>query len=1583
MHGTGTQAGDSREMRSVLDTFAPENSPMLRGPDRPLHLGAIKANIGHGESVSGVSALIKVMMMMQKNSIPANIGIKTKMNTHFPPNLADRNVHIDLEQTSWQKISDSCRKAIINNFSAAGGNSSILVEEPSTTPPVVKGDNMLVDIRPTQPIAFSAKSHTSLKSNMLKMLGFLNSSNCGSEQLPCLSYTTTARRMHHFHRVVVEASSLAEATSKLEIAIATDAGAKRSLAPKGIVFAFTGQGAQYAGMGKELFQSSSVFRQCLLHFDHLVQRAGFSSVLPLFTASANRSISEFSPTVVQLANTCMQIGLAKVWTSWGIFPSAVIGHSLGEYAALNVAGVISDVDTIYLVGRRAQLMQDQCQKGTHAMLAVLSSLSSIQDTIPTEQFEVACINGPEETVLAGPKTQIDAIQTKLSGANLKTKRLEVPYAFHSSQIAPILSSFEAMARGITFHKPSVPVISPLLGTVIQDCGIIDARYLARHCRETVNIHQSLLVAKEEGVLNKQIYAMEFGPHPVVSGMISSSLGPAITVLPTLRRNKNPWEILAQTASTLYTNGLDLNWNEYHRDFPSAQVVLDLPTYGWDLKSYWIKYRNDWTLTKGDIGHTSPASPSSCPSNPPAVTSSTASKTQVPRIETTTVHRIHNEKHNGQSFEITLESNVSRPDLNPLVQGHKVEGIPLCTPSVYADIAFTIGKYLLDRFEPPFTERTVDVTDMVIEKALIAHNNGTPQLLRTTAAVDWQTKQASCRFFSVDNSGNETVQHSTCRIHFVDDSLRPKLQAQLPKIQERFQQMKRNSNSGKTYRFNGAMAYNMVSKLADFHDDYKCIDETILDNDSLEAACTVSFGGIKKGGVFHTHPGYIDGLTQSGGFIMNANDKVDLNTTVHVNHGWDTFQIFENIDDRTQYCTHVRMQSADNNQHKGDILVFTEDRVVAYVGGVCLQGAPRRVLSYILKTTAKECQPKAEKQTPTKSDRKPAATTSSSRSDTTNLTKQMAETSLTVPVATSSIKTPDDIPRQTPGLTSDSIHIPQGRQSAKIESASVQAAAPVTSTAHAPKSQSSLLACKAIDVICEESGIERADLSDDTLLADVGVDSLLSLVIGGRLREELELDLDMESLFSEWESIGDVKAYFAASQDPDPSLASPEASTTEPVTLQLEEAQEKNTELSSTTPAFIRVSHPTTIPQPASDIPAPVSNSQMGGFSTSSSNSDDPAAKITSVALGIIADEVRVPVDDLHDDVTLTDIGIDSLLNLVIGSRFHEELDMEIDTETMFADIATIGDLKKYLGGDKITTPSESSFSSSLDGESQSMSETSGAQSFDLSTPFTEMGSIMTPISSSKSNPRTCAPTTSVVLQGSLKTATHTLFLFPDGSGSATSYSSLSRMGRDVAVVGLNSPYLKNGEDLTCSFDELVASYLTEVRNRQPQGPYHFGGWSAGGSLAYRAAQFLLAAGEKVNTLVLLDAPVPEGLGTLPQHFFDYCEQTGLIGSAGKTPPWLIPHFRSMNRVLSSYIADPLTTGRIPKVLLMWATQSVFHGQNTAPLEPRPGDPEDMQFLTQARVDYSAGRWARLFPGINIDIARAEGCNHFDMLVSLS
>ncbi|OXV11267.1 hypothetical protein Egran_00972, partial [Elaphomyces granulatus] len=1468
-----------------LDDAIADNDPILG-----LILGAYTNHSAEAESITrphvGAQKAIFERILNNAGTHPHDIsyvemhGTGTQRGDSREMQSVERNVHIALKPTPWHPTDGKPRRVFINNFSAAGGNSSLLIED---APPEAELHHE-PDPRTVHLVAITAKCPSSLRGNMNSMLEYLNGRRSNDFTVGRLSYTTTARRIHHPHRVILSGSTTEEIKTALEAAISRDEGAKRAIAVPKPVFTFTGQGSQYPGMGQQLFEQLSQFRSDLCRFDRLGQSLGFPSILPMFQATGGSNVEDYTPTVVQLANTCMQLALARLWIAWGIEPEAVVGHSLGEYAALNVAGVISDADTIYLVGRRAQLLQEKCNRGTHSMLAVLQSKDTITRLLAGKDYEIACINAPEETVLAGTSQCIQDVQKTLSSHRIKTMLLRVPFAFHSAQVTPILDSFRDVAKGVTFHPPKVPVVCPLLGNVVSQDGVFGPEYLARHSREPVNMLQALRSANQAGIITEKCAAIEFGPQPVVSKLVKATLGPKIRVLSTLRRNNDTWQILAEGLSTFYTAGAEIRWDEYHRDFHASHKVLGLPAYCWDLKPYWMQYVHDWSLFKGDPRVVAPA---------PAPTI-----VEIPKLESTTIHRIVEEKETDGKFRIVVEADITRPDLYPLVQGHKVEGVALCTPSVYADIAFTLGDYLLDRFKPPFAERIVDVYKMEIERALIAQEAG-PQLLRVAAEVNWSAKEALLRFYSVDAKGRQTVQHSHCEIRFTDKTLFSAVRRDIPRVKARMDEMRENSRSGKTYRFNGQMAYNMVQSVAEFHPDYKCIDEAILDNETLEVACHVDCSRMKKGGTFHTHPGALDGLTQSGGFAMNANEKVKIDAELFVSHGWDGFQIFEKV-------THERRTNA-----------LPETGVA-----------------------------KVNKAEPGKPHTRPAASTPAPASVKASApSREVATPAKQAPVATLSHK---QVLQAAPAAPMSMAPAPTGNRGTASDSAASQALT------------------FALKILAEESGVDQAELGDDVAFADIGVDSLLSLVIGSRFRDELSLDLEPENLFTQCPTVKELKALFKAELEASSVAVNgevPTPSAIKAIAVNQEYTPEEQDAAQQT------IAHDSIPLSQASPVPELQVDAEPVVASPLVSADSGPGSASFASVLQIIAEESGVAVQDLGDDVVLADIGVDSLLALVIGSRIRDEMSVDLDVETMLVAFPTVKDLKSRFGdGHSLDSLHEMNSSSSSLGSTFDKVDMNS----DVFTPKSEASESGILVSAADSN---VPPTTSVVLQGLPKSARQTIFLFPDGCGSATSYAGIPRVSSDTAVVGLNSPYLKNPHEMTSSIDDLINSYLNEVRRRQPSGPYHFGGWSVGGILAYRAGQRLLNQGEHVHSLILIDSPAPNHLAKLPQHFYDYCDTVGLFGQGtGKAPEWLVPHFMASNNLMSRYYAAPLPHGKAPKTTIIWAGES-----GVPDYVPRPGDPEDVKFLTVSRTDFSVGPWGRLFPGSEVNVETAVGANHFSMM----
>ena len=586
MHGTGTQAGDGAEVESISNVFAPRVQGRL--PGQTVHVGALKANIGHGEASAGVASLIKVLLMLQRNAIPPHIGIKGIMNKTFPTDLEERGIRIALQETSWPHPTGGKRRAYLNNFSAAGGNTGLLLED--ALKPARMREN---DPRTTFVVSVTAKSAWSLEMNIQNLISYLEMKPDTS--LPSLSYTTTTRRTQQPLRVSFAVSSISEATEALR-SVQAEIIKPVSIKPPKVAFVFTGQGAHYPSLGKQLFENSRQFRSDILDFDRIGGSEGFPSFLPLLDGTITNATS-FSPFVLQLGQTCIQMALARLWISWGVLPSAVIGHSLGEYAALNVAGVLSVSDTIFLVGQRAELLEKHCTAGTHSLLAAAASVASTSQVIGGDKPNIACINGPRETVISGPTEQLMSYSKTLKVAGIKSVLLPCAYAFHSAQVTPILESFKESASSVSFANPAIPVISPLLQEVVTCGDVFGPEYLARHAQETVSFLGGITAAKMEELVDQNMIWVEIGPTPVCSAFIKSSLGNETLVVPSLHKKEDPWRTTSSGLCLLHRKGLHIDWDEVHNEYESSHVVLGLPSYTFENKNYWLEYTNNWCLTK--------------------------------------------------------------------------------------------------------------------------------------------------------------------------------------------------------------------------------------------------------------------------------------------------------------------------------------------------------------------------------------------------------------------------------------------------------------------------------------------------------------------------------------------------------------------------------------------------------------------------------------------------------------------------------------------------------------------------------------------------------------------------------------------------------------------------------------------------------------------------------------------------------------------------------------------------------------------------------------------------------------------------
>ncbi|OAQ67571.1 polyketide synthase [Purpureocillium lilacinum] len=1032
MHGTGTQHGDACEMDSVLSVFNPE--PGVRRP-QSLHLGSTKANIGHAESASGVSSLIKVLMMMQKNVIPPHVGIKTRINRKFPTDLTQRNVHIALKPTPWPRPADKAygRRAFVNNFGAAGGNSSVLIEDAPLKSASVD------DLRPLHVVAVSAKTQTALKSNIRALREYLGAHY--ETSLPSLSYTTTARRMQYGFRAMVSGTSIDEIRRALEGAETKEGYLSTAAASPTSAFCFTGQGSQYLGMGRQLFDIPQ-FRSIITGLDDILRLQGFQSIIPILNRTCDTPMEDLPPAVLQLSITCLQMALGKFWKLLGIVPVAVVGHSLGEYAALNTAGVLSDADTIHIVGTRAVLLEKKCAMGTHAMLAIKAPLAQVGSLIESSPgLEVACINGPSETVVAGTTGDISSLSDTLSKLGVKGTLLKVQFAFHSAQVDEMLDSYRQACRSVTFKDPAIPILSSSKGKVMtksSDFGS-PAEYLASHCRQPVKFSEAILEGSQEGIVSEKTIWIEVGPHPICSNMVKNILGPKVRALPSLRRGEDDWKVLVATLTSLYECGLSINWSEYHSGFKNSVSVIGLPAYQWELKEFWIQYRHDWCLTKGDP-------PSASLALPPAIE-------EPEKIFTASVHHIIEEKSSPSASSITARSNVKYPDLLAILNGHRVNGRPMCPSSAYADMALTLFSRLLDSSSlSDKGDLCVSVCNMAADKTLLLTNDPI-QLIELKATADWPSKTATFTLCSITAEGKVTATNVRCTGTFTS---RAKGITELKRrdflVKSRIEHLQQavHGDDDSVHLLKPGLFYKLFTSIVEYDSPFKGIREVIMNSSGLECTARVKFNTAPGEGDKWTCPPYwIESLGQITGFSLNGNDALDCQNNVYINHGWSSVKFLKELSPNETYRTYVKMETDDGVSYSGDLYFFDSHMEIAGIyEGVVFNCVSRKIF---------------EKFVP-----RPGAVTGS--------------------------KVDEKVARDAPRAVEKAA--PVEREAAQSPGAA-DAKAPMTDDVPA----------KIRALLADEVGVPLNELKDDDDLVALGVDSLLALTISDRIREEFDATID--------------------------------------------------------------------------------------------------------------------------------------------------------------------------------------------------------------------------------------------------------------------------------------------------------------------------------------------------------------------------------------------------------------------------------------------------------------------------------------------
>nr|QVV57687.1 polyketide synthase [Myxococcales bacterium] len=571
-HGTGTSLGDPIEaeaLRAVLGKPRADGARCV--------LGAVKTNIGHCESAAGVAGIIKTVLALQAEKIPKNIHFRA-LNPRI--SLDGTPFSIPTETVPWKRGAKP-RRAGISSFGMSGTNAHLILEESPPEEPGAPRKETRAHLLP-----LSARSPEALVS-LARAYGDRLRAEDGDDLLD-ITYTASVRRTHHEHRLAVVgrtrrelAESLAAFTRGEPPQGMTQGKVSSEGAPR-LVFVFSGQGSQWAGMGEALAAEEPVFRAKLEECDRLLrQHVGWSLLEELGAPEPRSRLAETE--VAQPALFAVQVALAELLRSWGVAPQAVIGHSVGEIAAAHVAGALSLEEAVRLAALRGRIMQRATGLGKMAWVALPPEEAAQAIAGQEERLAIAAINDPASVVLSGEERALDSLLAELSQRGVLSRPLRVNYAFHSPQMDPLARELAASLGRVGAGAGSLTMYSTVTGAVIAGESL-DAAYWARNVRGTVHLARAVETALSDG----GGLFLEVGPHPVLLANLQqcvSAQARSAQVVPSLRRGgEGLWSML-EALGGLHAHGLEVAWEKLH---PAGGHCVSLPTYPWQRQRHWLE-----------------------------------------------------------------------------------------------------------------------------------------------------------------------------------------------------------------------------------------------------------------------------------------------------------------------------------------------------------------------------------------------------------------------------------------------------------------------------------------------------------------------------------------------------------------------------------------------------------------------------------------------------------------------------------------------------------------------------------------------------------------------------------------------------------------------------------------------------------------------------------------------------------------------------------------------------------------------------------------------------------------------------------
>ncbi|OCH84111.1 ketoacyl-synt-domain-containing protein [Obba rivulosa] len=1318
---------------------------------------------------------------MESRAIPAGISLQTLNPRIAALDLSD--VCFDREMAEWEQQAGARRLAVLNNFGASGSNAALLLEEPPSPAP-----RACDNASPAFVLGLSCDSADALEKLRAAYLRHLQELVHSELDLADFAYSATARRMLYRHRIAVSAASKAELCERLRDAQAAvvDPNAEGAQAfPDKVIFVFSGQGAQHVGMGRDLYASLPLFRQIVDESHDKLLAWGHPGVLRVINPPAG--VTPVTDIVaLHSAMFVLEYALASLFMSWGIKPDIAVGHSLGEYVALAVAEVMTPDEALRLVAARARLINEKCVKMETGMLAVQADVQRIAEMLESEaefrQLSIACYNSDIDCVVAGPGTCLSSLEDMLRESGCRCLRLDVAFAYHTSAMQPIVDGFRDIIDTIRLSPPTIPVLSNVLGTLVCPEGDVgfDAEYFCRHCVEPVRFSDAV----QHLVANRRIDGyiwIELGPHPTTLPMLRSICSEGFLsdvsrmhFVPSLRRDTSDWEDLSATLTKLYCTSANIDWRAVFRNIASDARLVDLPAYPLERTRYWVPYRAK-----------------NIPETP-------LPQGLVPQLNATMVGRCvaFSERDQNATFETCLSNG---PLVEP-IKGHRVAGHALCPASIYLELAFQAVGTMVQYAASSQTDLVMDVADVTYTSALVL-NTAVRQLvqteiMRTPASSEdgslrtwtfsisskvggcpdgWQA-HCSGKFFE-----SRTVQDNDKMA--VTSLLSSRVQSILARPSS-FMEYKQFA--GETFR--KATIYNLLfPRIVEYTTAYQTLEALTIQSDAASgihvyaSACVPTVPGLTED-AWSFRQVFIDTLLHTAGFAVNHRAKFSPES-LYICHAVEklcgdlqalrfgmAFGVY----------VHVASDAGSAIETTADAYAVETDangrvkRVITQIMGICFRRSSLGVLRDIFGRKLFEADP--------------AGAYSQPRLGTAEREKE---------------------------------HNHRGPNPASSPVAEEQSWATGTTPAFLPLRSPDRMADRLIQLIASTCGVPASDIHPRTRLAELGIDSLMSIELAGKFGSLFgrapgsTRNAWHDIALCNYRTIGDL---IKACEDQEEVVSSP---------------------------TLCNFSH---------DRPDRTVVRRSPG--SAGRIARDHSASTSSALLEFLATTSRVVPNPVFD-MQSPDYNLRSITENVLGE------DAPWPPQDVVAEnFACNGAARRRLSGN----------SAELGEDAVVGSQQAPCSSYGKST--------VTFTSLTRPNPLLLHDARA----DGFNRCRSPLFLIHDGSGTAHPYARLDYTGIGRDVYGVHNPKFILGQrwqggvvEMAECYKQIILQTLRTGVNSTPRHETRFscllGGWSFGGVVAFELARQLSVAGMSVLGIILIDVPPPSTSVPLPDAVIDYVLNT--------------------------------------------------------------------------------------------------------------